>query len=149
MKLVDTEETVVLVTGSSLDARRSATGRSPTGSSPRSTGAARVTPIAGRSSSADAWYLEQPDLPPEPHDRHRRTGRERRGRRSSPAFLPTVYNREEQVFVQADFEGELKRAALWGANAAGHRGGGRGVHDAGTAGRSCWGGSGGSGRGVV
>ena len=29
-----------------------------------------------------------------------------------------MYNREEEVFVQADFEGELKRAALWGKNAA-------------------------------
>jgi hypothetical protein len=34
------------------------------------------------------------------------------------AVLPTVYSHEEQVFVQVDFEGELKRAALWGANAA-------------------------------
>ncbi len=33
-------------------------------------------------------------------------------------MLPTVYKREEQVFVQVDFEGDLKRAALWGANAA-------------------------------
>ena len=33
-------------------------------------------------------------------------------------FLPTIYNRNEEVFVQADFEGELKRATLWGVNAA-------------------------------
>ena len=31
--------------------------------------------------------------------------------------LPTVYVREEQVFVQADLAGDLKRAALWGVNA--------------------------------
>jgi hypothetical protein len=33
-------------------------------------------------------------------------------------LLPTVYNGDDQVFIQADFEGDLKRAALWGANAA-------------------------------
>jgi hypothetical protein len=33
------------------------------------------------------------------------------------SLLPTVYSREEQVFVQADLEGDLKRAALWGVNA--------------------------------
>ena len=43
MKLVDTEETVVLVTGTSLR-RRSATGRWPISSSPRSTAAGPVTP---------------------------------------------------------------------------------------------------------
>ena len=32
--------------------------------------------------------------------------------------LPTVYNGDDQVVIQADFEGEVKRAALWGANAA-------------------------------
>ncbi len=32
--------------------------------------------------------------------------------------LPTVYTSEDQVFVQADFEGDVKRAALWGANSA-------------------------------
>ena len=33
--------------------------------------------------------------------------------------LPAVYSQGERVFVQADFEGEPKRAALWGADAAG------------------------------
>ncbi len=32
--------------------------------------------------------------------------------------LPTVYSRDERMFVQADFEGELKRASLWGTDAA-------------------------------
>ena len=32
--------------------------------------------------------------------------------------LPTVYSRDEQIFVQADFEGELRRASLWGVNAS-------------------------------
>ena len=39
-----------------------------------------------------------------------------------------VYNRDEEVFVQADFEAELKRATLWGVNAACTARGGRGVH---------------------
>ena len=33
------------------------------------------------------------------------------------AMLPTVYSRDERVFVQAELEGELKRVALWGADA--------------------------------
>jgi len=32
--------------------------------------------------------------------------------------LPTVYSRDERVFVQADFEGELKRGSLWGVDAS-------------------------------
>src|SRR5262249_29471535 len=35
------------------------------------------------------------------------------------ALLPTGHSVGEQVFVQLEFDGELKRAALWGANAAG------------------------------
>ena len=31
--------------------------------------------------------------------------------------LPMVYSREERVFVQADFEAEVKRASLWGVDA--------------------------------
>jgi hypothetical protein len=33
------------------------------------------------------------------------------------AILPTVYSADERVFVQADFEDDVKRAALWGADA--------------------------------
>ena len=33
-------------------------------------------------------------------------------------ILPTLYNSDDQVFIQADLEGEVKRVALWGANAA-------------------------------
>jgi hypothetical protein len=33
-------------------------------------------------------------------------------------LLPTVYSRENRVFVQADLDGELKRVALWGADGA-------------------------------
>jgi hypothetical protein len=29
-----------------------------------------------------------------------------------------VYARDERVFLQADFDGELKRASLWGVDAA-------------------------------
>ena len=28
--------------------------------------------------------------------------------------LPTVWSQEDRIFVQAEFEGELKRASLWG-----------------------------------
>jgi hypothetical protein len=32
--------------------------------------------------------------------------------------LPMVYSREERVFVQADFESDVKRASLWGVDSA-------------------------------
>jgi hypothetical protein len=32
--------------------------------------------------------------------------------------LPTVYSRDERVFVQAEFESEQKRASLWGVDAS-------------------------------
>jgi hypothetical protein len=32
--------------------------------------------------------------------------------------LPTVYARDERVFLQADFEAEAKRATLWGIDAS-------------------------------
>jgi hypothetical protein len=34
-------------------------------------------------------------------------------------ILPTVYSSDETVFIQAEFDGDPKRAALWGADAAG------------------------------
>jgi hypothetical protein len=33
-------------------------------------------------------------------------------------ILPTVSTSEDRIFIQADFDGEMKRAALWGVDAA-------------------------------
>ena len=116
MKLVDTEETVVLVTGSSLTAEerdrplayllKAEIDRRGAGHAYR-----RAVVVA------DVWHLENRAFHLNPTIAIGGPGANGVTREFS-AFLPTVYNRDEQVFVQADFEGELKRAALWGANAA-------------------------------
>ena len=116
MKLVDTEETVVLVTGSSLTAEerdrplayllKAEVDRRGAGHAYR-----RAVVVA------DVWYLENRIFHLNPTIAIGGPGANGVAREFS-AFLPTVYNRDEEVFVQADFEGELKRAALWGVNAA-------------------------------
>ena len=134
MKLVDTEETVVLVTGSSLTAEerdrplayllKAEIDRRGVGHAYR-----RAVVVA------DSWYLENRIFHLNPTIAIGGPGVNGVAQEFA-AFLPTIYSREEEVFVQADFEGELKRAALWGVNAAVHGGGGRGVHHAGAPGRS-------------
>lgn len=116
MKLVDTDETVVLVTGSS-----------PTSEE-------RDRPLAyllkaeidrrGKGHAyrravvvADTWYLENRLFHHNPTIAIGGPGVNGVAQEFS-ALLPTIYNRNEEVFVQADFEGDLKRAALWGVNAA-------------------------------
>lgn len=116
MKLVDTEETIVLVTGSSITAEerdrplayllKGEIDRRGAGHAYR-----RAVVVA------DVWYLENRIFHLNPTIAIGGPGANGVAQEFS-AFLPTVYNREEEVFVQADFEGELKRAALWGKNAA-------------------------------
>lgn len=115
MKLVDTEETVVLVIGSSsaqqerdrplADLLKAEIDRRGEGH------AYRRAVVVG-----DAWYLDN-------HLFHHNPTIAIGGpgvngvTQEFAALLPTVYSRPDEVFVQADFEGELKRAALWGVNA--------------------------------
>jgi hypothetical protein len=116
MKLVDTEETVVVVTGSSLTAEerdrplayllKAEIDRRGAGHAYR-----RAVVVA------DSWYLENRIFHLNPTIAIGGPGANGVAQEFS-AFLPTIYNREDEVFVQADFEGELKRAALWGKNAA-------------------------------
>ena len=116
MKLVDTEETVVLVTGSSLTAEER---DRPLAYSLKAEIDRRGAGHAYRRAVvvADVWYLENRIFHLNPTIAIGGPGANGVAQEFS-AFLPTVYNREEEVFVQADFEGELKRAALWGVNAA-------------------------------
>ena len=117
MKLVDTEETIVLVTGSSITSEE------------------RDRPLAYRLKSeidrrgighayrravvvADLWYLDNRIFHLNPTIAIGGPGANGVAHEFS-SHLPTVHSVEEQVFVQLDFDGELKRAALWGANAAG------------------------------
>jgi hypothetical protein len=114
MKLVDTEVTIVLVTGSSptaeerdrplADALKSEIDRRGAGH------AYRRAVVVG-----DAWYLENRLFHLNPTIAIGGPGANGVAQEFS-GFLATVYNREEEVFIQADFEGELKRAALWGVN---------------------------------
>jgi hypothetical protein len=116
MKLVDTEETVVLVTGSSLTAEerdrplayllKGEIDRRGAGHAYR-----RAVVVA------DAWYLENRLFHLNPTIAIGGPG-VNGVTQEFTAFLPMIYTREEEVFVQAEFDGELKRAALWGANAA-------------------------------
>jgi hypothetical protein len=116
MKLVDTEETVVLGTGSSLTAEerdrplayvlKAEIDRRGTGH------AYRRAVVVG-----DTWYLENRIFHLNPTIAIGGPGVNGVSREFG-GFLPTVHNRNEEVFVQADFEGDLKRAALWGVNAA-------------------------------
>ena len=115
MKLVDTDETVVLVTGSALTAQE------------------RDRPLAYRLKSeidrrgeghayrravvvADLWYLDNRIFHLNPTIAIGGPGANAVAEEFS-SLLPTVYSSEDRVFVQADLEGDPKRAALWGADA--------------------------------
>jgi hypothetical protein len=116
VKLVDTDETVVLVTGAALTAEerdrplayllKAEIDRRGAGHAYR-----RAVVVT------DLWYLDNRIFHLNPTIALGGPGANAVAHDFS-TVLPTVYNRDEQVFVQADFEGDLKRAALWGVNAA-------------------------------
>lgn len=116
MKLVDTEETVVLVTGASLTAEerdrplayllKAEIDRRGAGHAYR-----RAVVVA------DLWYLDNRTFHLNPTIAIGGPGANGVAQELAEV-LPTVYNGDDQVVIQADFEGEVKRAALWGANAA-------------------------------
>ena len=116
MKLIDTEETIVLVSGSSLTAEE------------------RDRPLAYRLKSeidrrgaghayrrgvvvADLWYQQNRIFQLNPTIAIGGPGANGVSQDFSET-LPTVYSLDERVFVQADFEAELKRATLWGVDAS-------------------------------
>jgi hypothetical protein len=115
VKLVDTEETVVLVTGASLTAEerdrplayllKAEIDRRGAGHAYR-----RAVVVA------DLWYLENRIFHLNPTVAIGGPGAHGVAQELA-GMLPTVYNAEDRVFIQADFENDLKRAALWGANA--------------------------------
>jgi hypothetical protein len=116
MKLVDTEETVVLVTGSSITAEER---DRPLAYALKAEIDRRGFGHAYRRAVvvADIWYLENRTFHLNPTIAIGGPGVNGVSQEFG-SQLPTVYNRDEEVFVQADFEGELKRATLWGMNAA-------------------------------
>jgi hypothetical protein len=116
VKLVDTDETVVLVTGASLTAEerdrplayllKAEIDRRGAGHAYR-----RAVVVA------DLWYLENRIFHLNPTIAIGGPGANGVAQELSE-ILPTVYTSEDRIFIQADFGGEMKRAALWGANAA-------------------------------
>lgn len=116
MKLIDTEETVVIVIGSSATAEerdRPTAYRLKAEIDERGAGHAYRRAVV----VADAWYLESERFHLNPTIAIGGPGANGVSQELN-GLLPTVYAQDEQVFVQADFENELKRAVLWGVDAA-------------------------------
>jgi hypothetical protein len=117
MKLVDTDETIVLVTGSSImseERDRPLAYRLKAEIDRRGSGHAYRRAVV----VADLWYLDNRIFHLNPTIAIGGPGANGVAQEFS-SLLPTVHSVGEQVFIQLDFDGELKRAALWGANAAG------------------------------
>ena len=114
MKLVDTDETVVLVTGSSVNAEerdRPLAYRLKSEIDRRGAGHAYRRAVV----VADLWYLQNRIFQPNPTIAIGGPGANGVSQDFSEE-LTTVYSRDERVFVQADFEAERKRACLWGVD---------------------------------
>jgi hypothetical protein len=116
LKLVDTEETVVLVTGSSLTAEerdRPLAYRLKSEIDRRGSGHAYRRAVV----VADLWYQQNRIFQLNPTIAIGGPGANAVSHDFSET-LPAVYSRDERVFVQADFEAEAKRASLWGVDAS-------------------------------
>jgi hypothetical protein len=115
MKLVDTDETVVLVTGTALTAEER----------DRPTAYTLKAEIDRRGDGhtyrravvvGDAWYLENRIFHLNPTIAIGGPGANGVTGEFAEA-LPTLINVDDRVFVQADFDGDVKRANLWGVDA--------------------------------
>ena len=116
MKLVDTDETVVLVTGSSLTAEerdRPLAYRLKAEIDRRGSGHAYRRAVV----VADLWYQQNRIFQLNPTIAIGGPGANAVSHDFSET-LPTVYAQDERVFLQADFEAEAKRASLWGVDAS-------------------------------
>ena len=116
MKLVDTDETIVLVTGSSPAAEerdRPLAYRLKAEIDRRGAGHAYRRAVV----VADLWYLQNRTFHLNPTIAIGGPGANGVSHDFAET-LPTIYSREERVFVQADFEREPKRATLWGVDAS-------------------------------
>lgn len=116
MKLVDTDETVVLVTGSSLTAEerdRPLAYRLKSEIDRRGAGHAYRRAVV----VADIWYQQNRIFQLNPTIAIGGPGANGVSQDFAET-LPTVYARDERVFLQADFEAEAKRATLWGVDAS-------------------------------
>ncbi|HET8649858.1 MAG TPA: hypothetical protein VFL95_07450 [Gemmatimonadales bacterium] len=116
MKLVDTEETVVLVTGTALTAEerdRPLAYWLKQEIDKRGVGYPyRRAVVVG-----DVWYLENRVFHLNPTIAIGGPGANALTHEMVES-LPTRWTQDDESLIQADFDGELKRATLWGMNAA-------------------------------
>jgi hypothetical protein len=115
MKLVDTEETVVLVTGTSLTAEER--DRPPAYWLKQEIDRRGVGhPYRRAVVVGDVWYLENRVFHLNPTIAIGGPGANGLSRQLAEA-IPMQWHEDDRSFVQTDFDGELKRGALWGINA--------------------------------
>ncbi|MGE0352946.1 MAG: hypothetical protein AB7I33_13370 [Gemmatimonadales bacterium] len=116
MKLVDTDETIILVTGADIRAEerdRPIAYRLKREIDQRGVGHAfRRAVVVG-----DAWYLNNRIFHLNPTIAIGGPGVNGVSA-DFASTLPTIWSQEERAYIQADFEGDLKRAALWGMDQA-------------------------------
>jgi hypothetical protein len=116
LKLVDADETVVLVTGSSVTAEerdRPLAYRLKSEIDRRGSGHAYRRAVV----VADLWYQQSRIFQLNPTIAIGGPGANAVSHDFSET-LPMVYSQDERVFLQADFEAEAKRASLWGVDAS-------------------------------
>ena len=116
MKLLDADETIILVTGSgeaAIERDRPLALWLQAEIDRRGDGQAYRRAVV----TDDVWYLESGVLHQHPTIAIGGPGVNEVTQQFAPS-LPTIFNDDERVYVQADFEGEVKRAGLWGADAA-------------------------------
>ena len=113
MKLVDPDETIVLVTGASADRDRELAGWLKREIDRRGEGHAYRRGVT----VVDDWYLDHRVLQHNPTIAIGGPGANALTQ-AYIADLATVYSENECVFVQADLEAEVKRVNLLGADAA-------------------------------
>ncbi|MDH4348907.1 MAG: hypothetical protein OEW17_08885 [Gemmatimonadota bacterium] len=115
MKLIDTDETVIIVTGSDIRAEerdRPTAYRLKEEVDARSDGQRfRRAVVVG-----DLWYLENRVFQLNPTVAIGGPGVNALAARLANT-LPVVWSQADQAYVQADLEGEQKRVLLWGMDA--------------------------------
>ena len=118
MKLVDVEETIVLVIGGGNDGdARDARDRAAADELRAEIDSRGAGHVYRRAVVVpDQWYLENETLQQNPTIAIGGPGVNGVSEEFS-SVLPMVYSEGERIFLQADLDGELKRAALWGVNA--------------------------------
>jgi hypothetical protein len=115
VKLIDTDETVVLVTGTSLTAEER---DRPIAYSLKAEIDRRGVGHAYRRAVVvgDRWYLENRVFHLNPTITVGGPGANAVTAELADA-IPAVLSLDDRVFIQADFDADVKRASLWGADA--------------------------------